>query len=89
MARSVGAVRRGATCLKRSPCKAGMFRTKSKDHEGDPCKGHDITASGMTERLGATVKLVAVNGGRENSHTLIAESDKKLDRKRFVPYSAL
>ena len=26
----------------------------------------------VTERLGAMVKLVAVNGGRENSHTFTA-----------------
>lgn len=56
MTRRGGAARRGATCLKRSPCKAEMFRAKSKDYEGDPCKGHDRTASGMTERLGAMDK---------------------------------
>lgn len=52
--------------LEASPCKAGMFRAKSKDHEGDPCKGHDRTASPMTALPGGSA-VAEATGAIANS----------------------
>lgn len=50
-----------------------------KDHDSLNGKAHDRTASGMTERPGAMVKLVAVNGGRENRHTFTAAQGQSVN----------
>ena len=42
--------------LEAIPLQSRNVPCEVKDHEGYPCKGHDRTASGMTERLGAMDK---------------------------------
>jgi len=53
--------------LEATPCPGPACSVRSQRiMEALTCKGHDRTASGMTERSGGYGELVAANGGRES-----------------------